>query len=324
MTQATVMTAAAAPRLTRSRTPRGALVGLSIVGGGLMIGGAVLPWLTVYAGLDTFRGTDGLNGRILGAAGVASIAISLVYALRPAPRVRSLIGLLGFAASGFAAWVIAQLVGTYQQLGGDPFALPGLGLGAFVALAGGLCVLSTLLIPQTGSSDAGAALRGGGATTADASAALRTGVVAFLLAAAMIHLAVIGPHLSESVLYAVFFVGAGCVQVGAALLVTMRPSRALLVALVAGNVLLIALWAVTRISGLPIGPTPGIAESVSLPDVLASVSEAVVAGLAATLAWRRSWVPVRPALGRAVMAGTAVAAAAVAVFGVIGVQAGGG
>ncbi len=310
-----------APALT---IPRGATAGLAVVGGGLMIGGALLPWLTVYGGLDVFRGTDGLNGRVLLGAGVASIACGVAYSLRPHPAIRAATGLLGFGASGFAAWVVAQLIGTLQQLATDPFAFPGLGLGTFVALAGGLCTLGVMLIPTSHQPPVAAGAVRQPVAGADARTIMRTGVVAFLLAAAMIHLAVIGPHLSEVVLYAAFFVGAGAAQVGAALLFTLRPSRRLLVVLIVGNALLIALWAVSRTVGLPFGSSPRVAETVSPPDVLASTAELVVVMVAVALS--RDWTarPIGHGLARLGVAASGVIAATLAVVGVVGVQAGGG
>jgi hypothetical protein len=324
-TWATRVTAAPS---TRVREPiRGVLAGVALVGGSLMIGGALLPWLSVYAGLDTLRGIDGINGRVLVGVGVVAVVLALLYAWRPSARLRLALGLAGFSASGFAAWVVAQLVGSYQQLGGDPLVLPSLGAGAFVSLAGGLCLLSTLLMPQAakewGARRAPAECQR--SSSADARTAMLTATVAFLLSAAMIHLAVVGPHLSESTLSAAFFICAGLAQIAAALLLTVRPYRGLLVALIIGNALVIALWAVSRTAGLPIGPTPGAPEGVSLPDVLATIAEAAVVTLAAVLVWRnRAPLAMRRWIVRGGAAVASFAAAGMAIIAIVGVQSGGG
>ena len=85
------------------------------------------------------------------------------------------------------------------------------------------------------------------------------------------------------------------------------------------------MWALSRSTGLPIGPTPGAPESVSLPDVLASVAEGVVVVLSITLlrvqghslAMKRWLVAVG-------MVGAGVIATFTTVIAIVGVQSGGG
>ncbi len=326
MVQASTLSAAPAPaRPLPAR--RSAVAGLGVVGGSLMIGGSLLPWLSVYAGLDTIRGVNGTNGRVLLGAGVLAVALALADTWRPGTRIRSALAAIGFLASGFAAWVVAQLLGSYQQLGRDTFLVPSLGAGSFVALAGGLCVLATVLVPSTSGTATGplpaSSMRS--SMAGDARNVLTGGAVAFLLSAAMIHLAVVGPHLAESTLYAAFFVAAAAAQIAGALALTVRPYHRLLLALALGNAVIIVVWALSRTTGLPVGPTPGAPESVSLPDVLASMSEAVVVTLAAVLAWRsrKAWTAPQWVV-RAGMAAAALLAAVTTVVAVVGVQAGGG
>jgi hypothetical protein len=292
-----------------------------------MVGGALLPWLSFYGGLDTFRGVDGTNGRVLLGGGALAIALGLAYWLRAITMLRWTIAAVGFAASGFAAWVVAQLLGTYQQLQGDGFVVPSLGVGAFVALAGSALLLATLLVPQHANTAATprATTAGELSSQTDARNVLLTGAVAFLLCAALIHLAVVGPHLTESSLYAAFFVCAGLAQIVAALVLTVRRDRRLLIALAIGNAVIIAVWSVSRTTGLPIGPTPGAPESVSLPDVVASIAEGVVVVLSVVLAGVRS----RPLAAKSWVVGVGfvgvgVIATFMTVLAIVGVQAGGG
>ena len=326
MVNAPTQVAATAPRPAR-RPLRSAVAGIAAVGGGLVIGGALLPWLSVYAGLDTFRGVDGANGRVLLGAGALAVALGLAYGWRAITWLRWAIAAVGFAASGFAAWVVAQLLGTYQQLQGDGFVVPNLGAGAFVALAGGTLVLATLLVPQhvDGAAIPKATIAAEVSSRSDARNVLITGAVAFLLCAALIHLAVVGPHLNESSLYAAFFVCAGLVQIVAALVLTVRRDRRLLIALAIGNAVIIAVWAASRTIGLPIGPTPGAPESVSLPDVLASVAEGSIVALSIVLVRLQS----RPLVMRRWVVGigavgTGMIATFMTVLAIVGVQAGGG
>jgi len=98
-------------------------------------------------------------------------------------------------------------------------------------------------------------------------------VVACSVGAAAIHGAVIGEHFRESALYGWFFVLSALAQLAWGVLVARRPDRDLLLAGALGNTLVIVLWAVTRISGLPFGPQPWQAEAVGAPDALATLLE---------------------------------------------------
>ncbi len=72
------------------------------------------------------------------------------------------------------------------------------------------------------------------------------GTVAFLVSAAMIHLAVVGPHLAESTMHAAFFVGAAIAQLVAAMALTMCRHRRLLMTIALGNALVIVVWGMSR------------------------------------------------------------------------------
>jgi hypothetical protein len=94
--------------------------------------------------------------------------------------------------------------------------------------------------------------------------------------AGLIHAGVISLHLKESSLYGAFFILASIAQVSWAFVLLRAPSRKLLVYGIVGNAAVIALWAVSRSTGLPIGPEPGIAERIGWADTIASVYEAAL------------------------------------------------
>lgn len=129
-----------------------------------------------------------------------------------------------------------------------------------------------------------------GAVTVDtdnvhASLDARLALMACSVGAAVVHADVIGSHFRESVLYGWFFVLSALVQLAWGLLVVRRLDRPLLVIGAAGNAMIVVLWAVTRSSGLPIGPTPWQGEAVGGFDVLATLLElAVVIGAVVLLA----------------------------------------
>ena len=131
--------------------------------------------------------------------------------------------------------------------------------------------------------------------------------------AACVHFAVVLEHLREWWGFGAFFLVCGWAQlVWAALAPRRRDTRLLWVGL-AGNLLVLALWLVSRTVGLPFGPEPGEVEPVGAPDAVASALEAVAAvGCALALvrggrpAGRERWL-----LAAAALAATAYGIAAV-------------
>lgn len=104
--------------------------------------------------------------------------------------------------------------------------------------------------------------------------ALQVAAAASLLAG-VIHYAVVPEHLTHWWVYAAFFTLLGAFEiVWAALILTGRERRLLLLGLIV-NVAVLALWAVTRSTGLPFGPDPGNPEAVAMPDLLCCVAELV-------------------------------------------------
>jgi hypothetical protein len=101
-------------------------------------------------------------------------------------------------------------------------------------------------------------------------------------AAGFVHLAVAPEHFAEWWGFGLFFVLCGEVQLGWALLARRAPGKAALSVGLAGSLLLVVLWALSRTSGLPFGPEPGVPEAVGTPDVLAVALELVTA---ASCAW---------------------------------------
>ncbi|MEU5994320.1 hypothetical protein ABZ806_35565 [Spirillospora sp. NPDC047418] len=94
--------------------------------------------------------------------------------------------------------------------------------------------------------------------------------------AALIHYAVVPEHLSEWWAYAIFFSAIGMFQLIWAVLVHTGEERPVLLSGLAVNAGVLALWAVSRTSGLPFGPESGEAEAVGVLDVLSGVAELVL------------------------------------------------
>jgi hypothetical protein len=107
-----------------------------------------------------------------------------------------------------------------------------------------------------------------------------------LVGAALIHAAVAPEHFAEATSFGLFFSISAIAQLAFAALIVAAPSRPLLQAAVVGSLAIVALWAMTRTVGLPVGPEPGEAESVGSLDLAAGACELLTA-VGAALALRR-------------------------------------
>ena len=102
-------------------------------------------------------------------------------------------------------------------------------------------------------------------------------------AVAAIHFAVMGAHFREFALFGMFFSIVAWVQALWALGVVGAPTRSLLLAGSLFNALVALVWLISRTTGLPLGPAPGVAEPVSFLDGLSTAIELVIATLAGGL-----------------------------------------
>jgi hypothetical protein len=126
------------------RQQRGAAA--AIAGGGLIVAGSLLPWLTLFAGLHSYRGVVGLNGQLLLAGGVLSIIAGLFLLFRGGRTLIQLTGGLGLAILAVTTWLLVQQHGMYHELMAEhPMTVPGIGPGLYVAAAGALLVALSLL-----------------------------------------------------------------------------------------------------------------------------------------------------------------------------------
>jgi hypothetical protein len=124
-----------------------------------------------------------------------------------------------------------------------------------------------------------------------AGAHLVAGAIALLSAGAgVIHLAVVPEHLEEWFAAGVFFIALGAFQIAWAPVVAFRPERWILLAGAVVNAGVVALWAVSRTTGLPVGPEAGEPEAIGLADGLATTLEAliVMGSMALMMARRRA------------------------------------
>src|SRR5439155_9402342 len=121
------------PLLRNRAWPRRLLIaGAALVGGVLLVVGSFLPWLRLFAGIDSYSGESGTYGRVLVAGGIASCLVAALYLARPERRFRLTLEAIGFCLAAVSAWVVYQLFATYQELKADPMLLASLASGVFI------------------------------------------------------------------------------------------------------------------------------------------------------------------------------------------------
>jgi hypothetical protein len=108
-------------------------------------------------------------------------------------------------------------------------------------------------------------------------------LAACLAGAGAIHLAMAPSHLGESPLEGWGFVVAAWAQLLLAAAVLLRPGRRVAAGVMATSAVLITVWAISRVAGLPFGEHSGHAESVSIVDGVCVALEAVALIVAATM-----------------------------------------
>ena len=138
--------------------------------------------------------------------------------------------------------------------------------------------------------------------------------------AATIHLAVAKMHFDEYPLFGLFFVGSGIAQLVWPLWLLFRRWPPLLVLGAVGNALIVALWGVDRIWGLPLGPTPWQADPIGFGDSVTSGFELLLVVACLALLLHRRGGTLRPA-PMAALTGGALVLTTLSLLSVIGVGA---
>ena len=92
-------------------------------------------------------------------------------------------------------------------------------------------------------------------------------------AVALIHALAALAAISTSALAAAVLAAVALMQLGAGVLVYRRPSRAVFAVLAAAGIVLVAVWALSRTVGLPVGAAPGRRQPVGPLDALAMLDE---------------------------------------------------
>jgi FtsP/CotA-like multicopper oxidase with cupredoxin domain len=112
-------------------------------------------------------------------------------------------------------------------------------------------------------------------STASRSAAPSYSAALLTLGAAAIHFAVAPEHISEYLLYGIFFILLGAAQVALAVALVVAPSRRLYAVALFGTLTVIGIWLMSRTTGLPIAPQPWRPETIAFTDFAATLLEAI-------------------------------------------------
>jgi len=146
----------------------------------------------------------------------------------------------------------------------------------------------------------------GGALPARARNGVTAAVVLCSASAGTIHAVVTPEHFQENLAFGLFFLAVTAWQMAVVIAALHRPSRVLWSSTVAGNVVVLAIWAFSRTTGLPIGPHPWTAEPAGLLDLACAAYEiGVVAGCLYLTGRRTRPAPAQPLATRCSASNTA-------------------
>lgn len=116
----------------------------AVAGGALLCVGAASPWISLFAGLQSFSGLVGLYGRILFLAGALAVLGGAAMFRRDDRWLHRILGVLGVASTLFVAWLLVGLHSTTTALSNHATLVARPGAGLFIALAGAM-LLATLV-----------------------------------------------------------------------------------------------------------------------------------------------------------------------------------
>ena len=152
----------ARPAAVALRSWRSVAALAAIAGGGVLIIGCLLPWASAFAGLVSYAGISGTNGRILAAIGTVIVIAGVAHLIRGREWSRWAAGLAGFGGLFYSGWLLIRLTATLRTLGSDSMVVLRGGPGLWVAAAGSVAAFATLFLPSSDQRTLRAATEGGG------------------------------------------------------------------------------------------------------------------------------------------------------------------
>jgi len=127
---------------------RRAAAALQLCGGALIVTGAMLPWLTLFAGLQAYRGIIAWNGRGILAAGlVVALGGAASLAGRVGVLVRRVVSLIAALVAGGAVVLVIRLIATWRDLvSRDAMMLARPGVGLPVVIVGAIVAAAAIFV----------------------------------------------------------------------------------------------------------------------------------------------------------------------------------
>jgi hypothetical protein len=116
-------------------------------------------------------------------------------------------------------------------------------------------------------------VRPAGPATSDAAV---LGAAFMLAAAALVHLALTPDHFTEWWGFGALFAVAAGLQLGTAIVLLRSPTRSVILWACLLNAAIVAVWGLSRATGLPFGPEAGVREALGWMDLMTTVDELLV------------------------------------------------
>jgi hypothetical protein len=243
-----------------------------------MVVGVRLPWLSTFDHLVAQSGWGTRNGTVLIVLAGAAALLAVAQLVRPSSGLRWMLAISGFAAAGFAGYLLVQLYQAFQSFETMSFAHKEPGL--YVALLGAALVLSTVFLPMP--DEVSPARHPRSADTAGRGSWLRFPVAALATAAALAHVPVTPVHLAEARYIGVLFLALTVVLLLGATALLVGDSAITYAVLAASCALAVTAYVVSRTVGLPeIGDDVGHwFEPLGVVSVLGELGVVALAGVA--------------------------------------------
>lgn len=118
----------------------------AIAGGGALIAGAWLPWLSLFAGLYPMRGIIGLNGQLIFVAGLAITVLGAVLLARDVRAASLMLGGAGVLLLGLVASIFAGIRHLTNGTGDQAMLVPRAGVGFWVVVLGAVVTAAAPLL----------------------------------------------------------------------------------------------------------------------------------------------------------------------------------
>ncbi len=134
--------------ITHRRRPAARTIAgtMAIAGAALLAAGVVLPWFSLFAGLQPVNALGTVNGTLLFAGAVTATVLGGITVRRGGRWPRRMLVVAGIALTAFSGYLVVGLVTVYRQLSADPLLVAQLGPGLMLVGAGSLLILATALV----------------------------------------------------------------------------------------------------------------------------------------------------------------------------------